>query len=103
MNACTRLTSWISSSLMLALIAGCGVGGGALKFNQAIVAANEKLGAAGVKYGEAIPAALNGGEQELMKLKAAYTEMTNTVASVKAEVSALTVPNDKTSQDLSTA
>jgi hypothetical protein len=88
-----------------ALLLACGAMGTqeALDFNQKIVAANQRLEAAGKKLGDHAHGAGAGNQAELAALKKAYEELKQTLVSVRTEVQGLKVPSKQSAKDFHAA
>jgi hypothetical protein len=90
-------------ALAVTALAASGCAGEAMRFNQGIVEYNKRLSAAGLKLGQAIKPALQGGNANVAEVKAAYNEAVNTLEQVKQEFANLKVPPGASSKKLADA
>jgi hypothetical protein len=74
-------------------LSGCGQGKEAVKFNDSIVNALQRLGPAGEKFGLAVQPALTGGKAELEEVRRAHKSAKDTVASIKEDGKTWKVPD----------
>ena len=76
-------------------VAGCGKGPSkaeAIRFNDALVDANERIGKAGMAFAEAAGAAVEGGIIEVGKAKREYENLSDAFNRATADVRKLKVP-----------
>lgn len=87
----TRSPRVVAALALCLLASGCGQRE-AVEFNNALVNCNKKLSAAGVALSDALFSANEGGKADPVALRSAYNGVAATLAEVKKEIAALTVP-----------
>ena len=88
------VTAALIAAALLA-VAGCGKGiskAEALRFNDALADANNRIGKAGTAFSEAAGAAVGGGIIEVGKAKREYENITDAVSRAAGDVRSLKVP-----------
>ena len=90
-----KSTFALAAVIALLALAGCGKGlskADAVRFNDALVAANDRVAKAGTAFGEAAAAAVGGGIIEVGKVKREFENLTDAVTRSTADVRSLKVP-----------
>jgi hypothetical protein len=91
-----RWTAVISAALAsVLLLGGCGKGpskADAIRFNDALVDANDRIAKAGSAFGDAAAAAVGGGIIEVGKVKREFENLNDAVSRSMADVRGLKVP-----------
>jgi hypothetical protein len=84
--------------VVFALLPGCNLSP-AVRFNNAIVEATERLHKAGEAFGRAVgTAATTGRDVDINKVRAAYDDAQKVMKNVKDDVKALSIPPGKAAQ-----
>ena len=89
------VTAFLLAGVLLAAISGCSKvsTAEAVKFNDALVAANKRLSQAGKEFGEAAVKAIEGQTLEVAMAKRAFVKVSEAMESVNSEMRLIKVPD----------
>jgi hypothetical protein len=100
----SRLAFVVAAVIGSGLIAGCNHGGAALRYNQSLVDATNRMQKVGEAFGMAVAAALQSGDDgDVARAEQAYEEMKNTLNAVREETERLSLPSGQGAKELSEA